>query len=583
MNTNDSVSYRKIQKNLILKRLSHHKLPITPNMSYLPSSKNSCNKFNSYSNNRSQSTNISGLVQKSFRNRQQFLSDVSQISGSGMLPVISNNNSKIKSLNSSAVQNMNNSDNFNCNFIGCSSSQKRCNDCESINSNLTDLSFLEKQRILNQASKIVKERAINRAGLANSRSVSVFRAIQNAKEISLKNYLIELIKKQRKINGVKENVLAQALKNGRWKLMLDYKKFINFCESQKELHQKEEDYLAGLISQKSLLLSELSSLSSSNKLLFSEVSKLIHSLTTLKNFGSFLHQIFRSCFLFGNIEDFRLKGQNLDDATTEKIEEISENYVRIFNEKNCEIPLPAELKMPEILERKYVEMEEKLRKILTEKEAAERDLEKVRKVYEEMREGLNSRMESYQVEYSSICEELKAFKKEQFYNFNDRKELIEENVQLLMEIYSELGGKKYAVENKRDGENEKIDVLICNLTLDKLRNLEDKVTSLINEINQAENSSNPLEKSLIFSFISQRKDQLKIEKQLENKKLKEKLIEKKRLLLIERGNKVIFKGRKVPEKYKYIIKGRGLEEIKKEIESDSMALSKIINFDSTNL
>ena len=220
---------------------------------------------------------------------------------------------------------------------------------------------------------------------------------------------------------------------------------------------------------------------------------------------------------------------------------------------------------------------------MNEKEAAERDLEKVRKVYEEMREGLNSRMESYQVEYSSICEELKAFKKEQFYNFNDRKELIEENVQLLMEIYSELGGKKYAVENKRDGENEKIDVLICNLTLDKLRNLEDKVTSLINEINQPENSSNPLEKSLIFSFISQRKDQLKIEKQLENKKLKEKLIEKKRLLLIERGNKVIFKGRKVPEKYKYIIKGRGLEEIKKEIESDSMALSKIINFDSTNL
>lgn len=97
--------------------------------------------------------------------------------------------------------------------------------------------------IINTASNILKQRNNERIFMFSLQRNSKKEIINSIKEISLKNYHIDLLRKKRIDIDAKENFINQSLMQSSHKLEKDYEYFLNIIDRLKTEQKKDEEKL----------------------------------------------------------------------------------------------------------------------------------------------------------------------------------------------------------------------------------------------------------------------------------------------------------------------------------------------------
>ena len=392
----------------------------------------------------------------------------------------------------------------------------------------------EQKDFINQANKIIRERIKNKGSTINSKSRLKSVVLNDTKEICLKNYLIDLLKEKRTDINEKERNITKALRESEDRLDADYKDFIDFVEDTKRKQKKEEEELTRLKSQHeekdNLCKKELSD----NKKLNEDLERTVKIIMLLKSYGSFVHKVLELPFVFDNIPDVDSRERNFESTA----DVILKNYERMeYSSK------PALLDDDTLLILKFTEFEEKVIKILDTKQIVEKEMNAINKQYEDELKELNRRETEFRgeelrimQEYNQMINEIKKLKKHQASG-------VEQYLNHIIELGVATGNLKDKMKGKRN-------VMDClAFTKDTLDVLADKERLINNYINEIETIEIYGDSRLIHEIEFEQKKANKREKQALIKLKQDQADNLKRQKAVERAQRVVIKGRKVPKDY----------------------------------
>lgn len=419
--------------------------------------------------------------------------------------------------------------------------------------------------LINNADKILKERKRNYMGRALKQTKSSI--INKSKEVCLNNYLItQLRDKRTEINDKQAEILSK-LNNSEKRFEIDYKNFIDFVEKINKKEKSEEEYLNNLKNKSKNIETNYLEQKALNKNLESKAESLIKQIVILQAYGSFLHKVFYKPFIFDELKSTNMKGK--------KFLSLSDKIIALYEESQSKgkfEDIKDIISDDELLMDKYIYYENKVVKILKEKEILEQELTSTENYYKSTLDHLIYRKED--------CEkELKKYNK-------DRKEILnimrdynkidvnnvgeaEEYLKHIIELGTEMGMDMKKIKNKNNNTNQIIEsTQMCKETLYLLEEKEKSLNENIKFIENVINSGDIDDKKLIEGLIYERKKFIKKQKQAMQKELQEKEERNKELRTAEKARKIVIKGRKVfPDMP--IIKNRKKIKSDKNIEEEN--------------
>ena len=398
----------------------------------------------------------------------------------------------------------------------------------------------DQKAFINEANKIMRERMKNKGSTINSKSRKKNVVMNDTREICLKNYLIGLLKEKRTDINEKERNITKALRDSENKLDLDYKNFLNFVEGTKRKQKKEEEELQRLKSlheQKEIIYKrEITDY----KKLIEDLERTVKLICLLKSYGSFVHKVLKIKFDFDNVPDIDARERNFEEVSNK----ILNHYDNLKNSETINL-----LDDENFMFIKFNELEEKVVKVLQKKEIIDKEKNYETNSYKEEILELKRRVKDCEIEAKQIQNE-----KDQIINsINKLKPQKDNEVNQYLDYILELGNMTGDLNNKTKGKKNIIDLL--NFTKETLSVLQQKETLINDYIIEIENIEENGDKKLINDIITDRKKFNKREKQMQLKIKQEQNENNKRLKAIERAQRVIIKGRKVPQEYP-IIKGK---------------------------
>lgn len=187
------------------------------------------------------------------------------------------------------------------------------------------------------------------------------RVLEKSKELCLNNYMITQLKEKRNEINRKEFYIDMALKNSEKQYEIDYRSFIDFVEEIKKKEKKEEEVLNKLKAKKdsteSILIDEINL----NKKLEEKCENIIKNIIILKNYGSFVHKVFRTPFIYDELSKIKITGKKYINFRDIIISIYDKNNSKFSdNEDDIENILESD----ERLIQQYNHYEERLVKIL---------------------------------------------------------------------------------------------------------------------------------------------------------------------------------------------------------------------------
>ena len=398
----------------------------------------------------------------------------------------------------------------------------------------------DQKAFINEANKIMRERMKNKGSTINSKSRKKNVVMNDTREICLKNYLIGLLKEKRTDINEKERNITKALRDSENKLDLDYKNFLNFVEGTKRKQKKEEEELQRLKSlheQKEIIYKrEITDY----KKLIEDLERTVKLICLLKSYGSFVHKVLKIKFDFDNVPDIDARERNFEEVSNK----ILNHYDNLKNSETINL-----LDDENFMFIKFNELEEKVVKVLQKKEIIDKEKNYETNSYKEEILELKRRVKDCEIEAKQNQNE-----KDQIINsINKLKPQKDNEVNQYLDYILEMGNMTGDLNNKNKGKKNIIDLL--NFTKDTLSVLQQKETLINDYIIEIENIEENGDKKLINDIITDRKKFNKREKQMQLKIKQEQNENNKRLKAIERAQRVIIKGRKVPQEYP-ILKGK---------------------------
>ena len=398
----------------------------------------------------------------------------------------------------------------------------------------------DQKAFINEANKIMRERMKNKGSTINSKSRKKNVVMNDTREICLKNYLIGLLKEKRTDINEKERNITKALRDSENKLDLDYKNFLNFVEGTKRKQKKEEEELQRLKSlheQKEIIYKrEITDY----KKLIEDLERTVKLICLLKSYGSFVHKVLKIKFDFDNVPDIDSRERNFEEVSNK----ILNHYDNLKNSETINL-----LDDENFMFIKFNELEEKVVKVLQKKEIIDKEKNYETNSYKEEILELKRRVKDCEIEAKQNQNE-----KDQIINsINKLKPQKDNEVNQYLDYILELGNMTGDLSNKIKGKKNIVDLL--NFTKDTLSVLQQKETLINDYIIEIENIEENGDKKLINDIITDRKKFNKREKQMQLKIKQEQNENNKRLKAIERAQRVIIKGRKVPQEYP-ILKGK---------------------------
>ena len=401
-----------------------------------------------------------------------------------------------------------------------------------------------KQRtlLLKNADQIVKER--NRHYIGRRLKQTKSSILIKSKEICLNNFLITQLKDKRTEINDKQTLIFSKLQSCEKKFELDYKNFIDFVEKINKKEKEEEEFLNGLKNISKNIEEKLMEQLSLNKNLEMKVESLIKRIIVLQNYGSFLHKVFYKSFVFDELKKINLKGIKYLSLSDTIISLYKESIKSKMFEDIYEIIIDDELLMD-----KFIYFENKVVKILKEKEELEQEKLITDKNYKNTLAHLNYRKDDcekelykYQKEKREINNTMSDYTKFDYNNISETQEYLD----YIIELGNEVGIDMKKIKSKINNQNQIIEsTQICKETLNLLEQKEFLVNSNIKFIENIIKYGNEQDKGIIESQIYERKKFIKKGKQAKLREMQEREERNKALKAIEKARKIVLEGRKV--------------------------------------
>ena len=400
----------------------------------------------------------------------------------------------------------------------------------------------EKQLELNEADKIMNER--EKRGLGGGlggNSRKKMKILQKSREICLDNYMITQLRQKRTEISKKEFFVEKALKQSEKQYEKDYRAFIDFVGDIKRKEKKEEEILNKLKNKKDETESRLNEELLVNKKLVERCDIMIKTIVLLKTYGSFVHKVFNTYFIYDELSKSKLHYKNdihLKDkliAVYEKSKSLPESYEEEINNI---------LNYDESLMQQYSQYEEKVVKMLEDKNYINKEITNIKINGEIQIEDLTKKLNEAEKEFKKLIFEkksiLSSMKEYQINTLSQMNEL--SNYILELGILTGVQSpKQNTLENITDF------LCYCKDTVNTLGEKEKMVNNYIEEIDEIINNGNDKDKKIIEQLLFERKKLIKKEKQQKLKNEQDEHEKKKKLKAIERAKRIVIKGRKIYE------------------------------------
>jgi hypothetical protein len=391
---------------------------------------------------------------------------------------------------------------------------------------------------INEANKIMRERMKNKGSTINSKSKFKSVVLMDSKEISLKNYLIGLLKDKRTDINEKERNIEKALKESENQLDRDCKEFIDFVEDTKRRLKLEDDEFIKYRNLHEKTENLYRKECSEYKKLSEDLERTVKLICLLRSYGIFVYKVLGQKFWFENIKEVDPRLRNYEEVANnilEKYDSIDENVKQqIINDETLLIV-------------KFKEFEDKVIKILESKEIVDKEITSLKKSYDDEIEELQRRARDFREEVKRVNKE----KKELLFNNEKATPQVDSELDTYLKYLLELGQALGVVDKKFNKNKKNINDFII-LTQDTLRVLGEKEKEINGYINEIERIEQYGDKRLIHIIEMERKKDNKREKQLMLKLNQEQIEKNKILKAIERAQKLTIKGRKVPKEFPII-------------------------------
>ena len=363
--------------------------------------------------------------------------------------------------------------------------------------------------------------------------------LQKSREICLNNFMITQIRNKRTEINAKQFFVDRALKNSELQYENDYRAFIDFVEDIKKKEKKEEEILNKMKNKKDKTESRLNDELIIHKKLIEKCDIIIKTIVLFKSYGSFVHKVFHTPFIFDELAESKLNYKNdihLKDkiiAVYEKSKSLPESYEEEINNI---------LNYNESLMQQYSQYEEKLVVMLEDKNYINKEIAYMKMNSEREIAQLKKRLNEAENEYKKLTFEKKSI-------LSSMKEY---QINTLSEI-DELGGYILelgihgGVDPPRHGLKENMTDFLsyCKDIINFLGEREKMVNNYIEEIDEIIKSGNDKDKSIIDKLIFERKKLIKKEKQQKLKTEQDNFEKKKKAKAIERAKRIVIKGRKI--------------------------------------
>ena len=394
---------------------------------------------------------------------------------------------------------------------------------------------------ITEANKIMKERMKNKGNEITSKHRMRNLVMNDTRDICLKNYLIGLLKESRTDLNEKEKNITKALRDSENRLDTDYRNFIDFVEGTKKKQKREEEELVRL----KTLHEEKDNLYKKecleNKKLYEELEKTVKMICLLKSYGSFVHRVLNMNFELDNIPDI--------DPRERNFESVGNTLLKKFNIMNSNKKIDELLEDDNFMMMKFNDYEIKVVKELEKKEVLYKNQVNLTDNYNEEIEELKRRYDDCLEESKSIENE----KKEIQNQINKLKPHKNSDLNQYLDYIVELGLATGDLNNRLKGKKNFMDLL--SFTKETLLAIERKELAVNEYIAEIEDIEENGDKQLIHEVELDRKRTNKREKQLQIKEKQDEIENIKRQRAVDRAQRVVIIGRKVPKEYP-IIKGK---------------------------
>ena len=412
--------------------------------------------------------------------------------------------------------------------------------------------------LLNEANDIIKQRRNNKAFLYSLLRNSKKDIINNIKEISLRNFHIDLIKKRRIDIDAKENYIKESLINSSHKLDKNYANFLNTIDVFKTEQKKDEEKIMLINSKYEKILKEFNNELNINKNLNNDIIKYIKLIINCKMFGCFLYKIFGLTYPYKEIPEFENRTK-INENLREKVIEVYGNGVNIDT---------SIFENDDAIMKKFNKYEEKLITVLSNKEKLEKEynnmlnenkmeiniLKQKIKMFSDDLDEVNFKKKNL-IELMTNIFNLKKKEENDINNINQM-QYVDENLKLCINFIIEIG-KCLDIKNINDyNENISID---SNNQLEYLKEfiehsrdiikcLEEK-ERLVNEftdyINVIKKKGTYRDKQILFKLIDKMKRDNKFKNIINIKNKREQLTNVKKLDAIKRSQKFVIRQKKI--------------------------------------
>jgi len=169
--------------------------------------------------------------------------------------------------------------------------KKTCRETSGFNiTMIKDLKFLNKANVqsIYDTSKIIHEKNNQKLNQPPKQD-SIFSFVTHNREISMKNFLLGLLKDERQMINTKEQLVAKAIKDSEVRLDKDVKNFVEFIEHEKRIQKQNEIVLIKAFDANRELATRKKKSNLENKQICDEIDRTIKGIMSLKSYAGFVH------------------------------------------------------------------------------------------------------------------------------------------------------------------------------------------------------------------------------------------------------------------------------------------------------
>lgn len=288
-------------------------------------------------------------------------------------------------------------------------------------------------RIMEEADDLIKVRFKNKnISTNNVKKKSKHPVIKLGKDISLKNYIINLLQEKRTEINEKERMMNNALIEFKNQFNEDYKAFNEYADDVKKKQKILDDLIHSLKVERDEKEQILNEKVFEYKRLEDFCERMIKLIYNSNKYASFFHQVFELPFNYNNLPELNRHYH---------FEKIVDHIINIYETKDKDVPLPSILKDENVLTQKYTEMEDIILHMLEYRDLIVKEIDKNRENFERDIKILENNKKEYEKDLNYLKEEVNIVKKSMRGLVVQDQSEIDEYIDYIIELGKEITDK----------------------------------------------------------------------------------------------------------------------------------------------